>query len=132
MRTRVGTVYYTAPEVWAEKYDNKCDIFSAGVILYVLLCSYPPFDGETDNEILRKVMRCKFTFPEEEWGEISDEAHDFIRKLMCKYPRRRPSAKEALAHPWLTKQVALQQGGSAGGDAQPAVQGEGDDGAAED
>ena len=105
MRTRVGTVYYTAPEVWAEKYDNKCDIFSAGVILYVLLCSYPPFDGETDNEILRKVMRGKFTFPEEEWGEISDEAHDFIRKLMCKYPRRRPSAKDALAHPWLAKHV---------------------------
>ena len=71
--------------------------------MYVLLCSYPPFDGETDNEILRKVMRGKFTFPEEEWGEISDEAHDFVRKLMCKYPRRRPSAKEALAHPWLAK-----------------------------
>ena len=49
--------------------------------MYVLLCSYPPFDGETDNEILRKVMRGKFVFPEEEWSEISDEAHDFVRKV---------------------------------------------------
>jgi len=48
-------VYYTAPEVWAERYDHKCDVFSCGVLLYVLLCLYTPFDGDDDNDILRKV-----------------------------------------------------------------------------
>lgn len=57
LTTRVGTVYYTAPEVWTERYDNKCDLFSCGVLLYVLLCLYTPFDGDDDNDILRKVMR---------------------------------------------------------------------------
>ena len=60
LMTRVGTVYYTAPEVWAERYDNKCDLFSCGVLLYVLLCLYTPFDGDDDNDILRKVMRGEF------------------------------------------------------------------------
>jgi calcium-dependent protein kinase len=102
LTTRVGTVYYTAPEVWTERYDNKCDLFSCGVLLYVLLCLYTPFDGDDDNDILRKVMRGKFAFPDEEWSGISDDAKDFIKKLMSKYPRRRPSALEALEHPWFT------------------------------
>mmetsp|Transcript_26456 Transcript_26456/g.54144 ORF Transcript_26456/g.54144 Transcript_26456/m.54144 type:complete len:338 (+) Transcript_26456:73-1086(+) len=110
LRTRVGTVYYTAPEVWAERYDNKCDVFSCGVLLYVLLCLYTPFDGDDDNDILRKVMRGKFTFPEEEWGSVSDEAKDFVKKLMSKYPRRRPSAREALQHEWFVKALGIEGG----------------------
>jgi len=107
LMTRVGTVYYTAPEVWAERYDHKCDLFSCGVLLYVLLCLYTPFDGDDDNDILRKVMRGKFAFPEEEWSGISDEAKDFVKRLMSKYPRRRPSAKEALEHEWFAKALGL-------------------------
>jgi len=110
LMTRVGTVYYTAPEVWAERYDNKCDVFSCGVLLYVLLCLYTPFDGDDDNDILRKVMRGKFTFPEEEWGSVSDEAKDFVKKLMSKYPRRRPSAREALQHEWFVKALGIEGG----------------------
>ena len=48
-------------QVWNEKYDHKCDLFSCGVIMYVLLCLYPPFDGDDDNAILRKVMRGSLT-----------------------------------------------------------------------
>jgi serine/threonine protein kinase len=59
---------------------------------FVSLPAYPP--------PLVKVMRGKFLFPEEEWGSVSEEAKDFVKKLMSKYPRRRPSAAEALAHPW--------------------------------
>ena len=81
-------------------YDNKCDVFSSGVLLYLLLCLYTPFNGDDDNDILRKVMRCKFEFPEEEWNGISDEAKDLVKKLMTKWPKRRPSAEEALQHPW--------------------------------
>ena len=66
LRTRVGTVYYTAPEVWAENYDKTCDLWSAGVIMYILLCGYAPFDdndGTGDNGILKAVLRANFTFP---------------------------------------------------------------------
>jgi hypothetical protein len=105
-------------QVWAERYDNKCDVFSCGVLLYVLLCLYTPFDGDDDNDILRKVMRGKFAFPVEEWGCVSEEAKDFVKKLMSKYPRRRPSAKEALEHEWFAKALgtaAGSEGGSGGG-----------------
>ena len=88
--------------MWSERYDNKCDIFSVGVLLYVLLCLYCPFDGDNDNDILRKVMRCKFNFPEEEWKGISNEAKDLLKKLLFKWPKRRPTAEEALQHSWFS------------------------------
>jgi len=100
LRTRVGTVYYTAPEVWSENYDCSCDLWSAGVMMYVLLCSYPPFDGDSDKDILRTVCRGKYSFPRDEWDAVSNEAKNLIRKLLTKNPRRRPSAAEALEDPW--------------------------------
>jgi serine/threonine protein kinase len=100
LRTRVGTVYYTAPEVWNENYDQSCDLWSAGVIMYVLLCSYPPFDGDTDKEILRAVCRGKYSFPSPEWDDVSAEAKSLIRKLLSKNPRRRPTATESLKDEW--------------------------------
>ena len=67
MSTIKGTPYYIAPEVIKEVYDEKCDIWSLGVIFYVLLCGYPPFNGDTDVEIMQNVQRGKFVFPEEEY-----------------------------------------------------------------
>lgn len=66
--------YYIAPEVLKRKYDEKCDIWSVGVILYVLLCGYPPFNGKTDDKILEKVAKGEYDFESEEWDVISDEA----------------------------------------------------------
>ncbi len=63
MSTKVGTAYYVSPEVLEGNYDEKCDIWSSGVILYILLTGEPPFNGPNDNEIYRKIMKKKFSFP---------------------------------------------------------------------
>jgi calcium-dependent protein kinase len=98
-----GTPYYIAPEVLFEKYDEKCDIWSCGVIMYILLCGYPPFNGETDNEILAKIKSGKFSFPEEEWKGLSNECKELIQCMLEFDPKKRYSAQQCLAHPWLTE-----------------------------
>lgn len=64
---KFGTPYYIAPEVLKKKYNEKCDIWSCGVILYILLCGYPPFNGQNDKQIIENVIRGKFTLDEPEW-----------------------------------------------------------------
>ena len=82
----------------------SCDMWSAGCILYILLCGYPPFYGDDDQEILRAVLRGQFEFEGEEWAEVSEPAKDLIRRLICK-PERRLSAEEALKHEWIRIQT---------------------------
>ncbi len=98
-----GTPYYIAPEVLFEKYDELCDVWSCGVIMYILLCGYPPFNGETDNEILAKIKTGKFTFPEEEWSSVSYESKDLIKCMLEFDPKKRYSASKCLGHNWLTE-----------------------------
>jgi len=102
-----GTPYYIAPEVLFEKYDEKCDIWSCGVIMYILLCGYPPFNAETDNEILNKIKIGKFTFPDEEWDNVSAEAKDLITCMLAYAPGDRMSASDCLNHKWLTVNISL-------------------------
>ena len=101
MTARVGTPYYIAPEILRYEYTEKCDIWSAGVIMYVLLCGFPPFGGNTDKEILHRVSIGKYSFPSPEWDQISFEAKDLIEKMMNTNSHARLSARQALAHPWL-------------------------------
>ena len=75
----MGTPYYIAPEVLNRKYNKKCDIWSAGVILYILFCGYPPFNGSTDEKIMHWIKLGKFSFPKEEWDQVSDSVKDLIK-----------------------------------------------------
>jgi calcium-dependent protein kinase len=97
----VGTPYYVAPEVLTGTYDMKCDVWSLGIITYILLCGYPPFHGISNDVIFEKIKKGKFYFYFEDWEHISDEAKDFITKLLVMDPKERMSTKEALRHPWL-------------------------------
>ena len=71
MKTRAGTPYYISPEVLAGSYDISCDMWSAGCMLYILLCGYPPFYGDDNTEILQMVAKGDFDFDGEEWDDIS-------------------------------------------------------------
>ena len=102
MSARVGTAYYMSPEVLQGNYDNKCDIWSCGVILYILLCGYPPFDGETEHEIFKAIYRKKLSFPEDEWKNISDDAKDLIKHMLCDADKRY-NAENVLNHQWVEK-----------------------------
>jgi calcium-dependent protein kinase len=95
-----GTPYYIAPEVLSESYDEKCDIWSCGVILYILLCGYPPFNGDSDNEIMKAVKKGKYNFPNDDWSSISKDAISLITSMLKFTPKDRPSAGECLSHSW--------------------------------
>jgi serine/threonine protein kinase len=105
MSSLVGTPYYIAPEVLLGRYDRRCDLWSVGVIAYVLLCGYPPFGGATDRQTHESVLRGRYEFHPEDWGGISAEAMDFVRGLLRADPRRRTTVQRALSHPWIVRHV---------------------------
>jgi len=107
MSQAFGTSYYIAPEVLVTDYDEKCDCWSIGVIMFILLSGKPPFDGETDKEIWKKVRDGKYSFSAEEWDDVSEEAKDLIKKLMTYDPKKRISWADALNHPWFSTQINL-------------------------
>lgn len=95
-----GTPYYIAPEVLTEQYNEKCDIWSCGVILYILLTGIPPFNGPNDDEILKSVREGNVRFDIRQFEGVSASAKDLIKKMLNKNVKARISAKEALLHPW--------------------------------
>ncbi|XP_053992605.1 calcium-dependent protein kinase 2-like isoform X2 [Hylaeus volcanicus] len=104
-----GTVYYVSPEVMDGCYKETCDIWSIGVIVYMLLSGSPPFNGAHDHEILLKIKRGTYSLSGPQWEGISGEAKSFIQFLLQKDSDKRPSAIEALQHSWLTKRSVLHQ-----------------------
>lgn len=103
MTTRTYTPYYVAPEVLVGSYGLQCDIWSLGVLLYVLLCGRPPFSGDTNEEILKAVKRGTFSLTKPAWLTISDDAKDLIHKVLVSDPQKRYTAEQVLHHPWVDK-----------------------------
>jgi len=104
MKTMVGTAYYVSPEVLGGRYSEKCDVWSIGVILYILLSGSPPFGGDSDEEIMQAVRRGTISFNLEEFKSASSEVKKLILKMCTKDARSRPSAGEVLNSSWLQKQ----------------------------
>ena len=100
MFDRVGTAYYISPEVIDGYYDEKCDVWSCGIILYILLCGYPPFNGRDDEEIFLNIRRLNYSFPSPEWNNISNDAKDLLKSIICDQFMRL-NDEQVLNHIWL-------------------------------
>lgn len=102
LHTKVGTLYYVAPQILSGKYDISCDMWSAGVILYVLVSGMPPFNGHTDAEICSKIQNNALVFTDPIWSKISASCKDLISRLLEYNPAQRLTAQLALLHPWFS------------------------------
>uniref|UniRef100_A0A4W4EE18 Protein kinase domain-containing protein n=1 Tax=Electrophorus electricus TaxID=8005 RepID=A0A4W4EE18_ELEEL len=108
MSTACGTPGYVAPEVLAQKpYSKAVDCWSIGVIAYILLCGYPPFYDENDAKLFEQILKAEYEFDSPYWDDISDSAKDFIVHLMERDPKLRYTCEQALQHPWIAGDTAL-------------------------
>lgn len=105
----VGSAYYVAPEVLHRSYGTEADMWSIGVIAYILLCGSRPFWARTESGIFRAVLKSEPSFDETPWPSLSDDAKDFTKQLLNKDYRKRMTAVQALCHPWFRefKEVKL-------------------------
>jgi len=102
MQTPCGTPGYIAPEVLKMKgYGKECDVWSLGVIIYILLCGFPPFYADNDAQLYEKIKRGEYEFLRPYWDPISDKAKDLIRKMLTVSPKDRITCSGCLEHPWL-------------------------------
>ncbi|KAB5519497.1 hypothetical protein DKX38_023816 [Salix brachista] len=97
----VGSPYYMAPEVLKRNYGPEVDVWSAGVILYILLCGVPPFWAETEQGVAQAIIRSVINFKRDPWPKVSETAKDLVRKMLDPDPKRRLTAQQVLDHPWL-------------------------------
>ncbi|KAL9316639.1 hypothetical protein ACSQ67_017640 [Phaseolus vulgaris] len=100
-RDIVGSAYYVAPEVLHRSYGKEVDIWSAGVILYILLSGVPPFWAETERGIFDSILQGHIDFESSPWPSISSSAKDLVRKMLTKDPKKRITSAQVLEHPWL-------------------------------
>ncbi|KAK9407611.1 calcium/calmodulin-dependent protein kinase type 1B [Crotalus adamanteus] len=110
MSTACGTPGYVAPEILEQKpYGKAVDSWALGVISYILLCGYPPFYDENDSELFNQILKAEYEFDSPYWDDISDSAKDFIRHLLERDPEKRFTCEQALQHPWISGDTALEK-----------------------
>ena len=103
LKDKTGTVLYIAPEVISGSYDEKCDIWSCGVLLYMMMSGQPPFYASSRKEVMAKIKKGKFQFKSKIWNVVSPEAKNLISSMLTVDPQLRPSCKEVLNHKWFNK-----------------------------
>jgi calcium-dependent protein kinase len=108
MKEGVGTLYSMAPQVLQGIYTSQADMWSVGVITYMLLSSHRPFYSKKREVMIDKIMRCDYSFKKEYWEPISDEAKDFINNLLVLDPRARYKANQVQAHEWMHKEFKIE------------------------
>mmetsp|Transcript_9692 Transcript_9692/g.21033 ORF Transcript_9692/g.21033 Transcript_9692/m.21033 type:complete len:344 (+) Transcript_9692:150-1181(+) len=101
MINQVGTSYYMSPGVLKGKYDRSCDLWAVGIVSYIVLSGYPPFNGSSDYEVEESILRGNLVFERDVWGNLSAASRDFVSKLLCIDSSKTLSAAEALQHPWI-------------------------------
>ena len=101
LKKPIGTCYYMAPEVITGEYDTKVDVWSLGVILYIMLCGSPPFTGSSDDEIFAKIKNSPLEFKKAAWNEVSEPAKVLIRNMLTKKPANRFSIEQVFNDNWL-------------------------------
>lgn len=100
-RDVVGSAYYVAPEVLRRRYGKEIDIWSAGIMLYILLSGVPPFWAENEKGIFDAILKGEIDFESDPWPSISKSAKDLVRKMLNPDPKKRITSAEVLEHPWM-------------------------------
>eukprot|EP00488_Nonionellina_sp_1-RS-2012_P002075 TRINITY_DN376_c0_g1_i1.p1 TRINITY_DN376_c0_g1~~TRINITY_DN376_c0_g1_i1.p1 ORF type:complete len:121 (+),score=29.50 TRINITY_DN376_c0_g1_i1:381-743(+) len=108
MNTCCGTPHYVAPEIISGKeYDCKCDSWSLGVMLYIMLVGYQPFRADSLNQIYTKIALGKFDFKSKRWNKVSKEAKHMVRCLMEVDPKKRYTMEDVRTHSWIVQNVDI-------------------------
>jgi calcium/calmodulin-dependent protein kinase I len=116
LTTQCGTPGYVAPEILEGKpYDTQADMWSLGVIVYILLGGYPPFIEQNQRELFRKIRKGQFEFHEEYWGQVSDEAKGMISTLLTVSPVQRADAEKAMRNGWIGADASKLEAQNLGG-----------------
>mmetsp|Transcript_91275 Transcript_91275/g.190889 ORF Transcript_91275/g.190889 Transcript_91275/m.190889 type:complete len:553 (+) Transcript_91275:253-1911(+) len=110
MTTKLGTPAYSSPQVFAGQYDQSCDLWSCGVMLYFMLSGQPPFQGRSDNEVIQNVRRGNYAFPGSLWEDIGESAKDLVRRLLKYSPQDRATPEQALHHTYLRSHRVIEGG----------------------
>jgi len=106
MNTWCGTPHYVAPEIILQKeYDCRCDLWSLGVILFIMLAGYQPFDADSLSDLYKLILSAKYNFNPKRWENISNDAKDLVRGLLTVDPQKRYSTKDIKTHPWILQHV---------------------------
>merc|ERR1719265_2872683 len=100
---------YMAPEVLKGKYNELIDVWSIGVVMYIMLSGRPPFPGKDEQVILKHVRKAEITFEHKQWANVTQPTKDFLLKLLAKEPEIRPSASDALTSQWLKDMISTEE-----------------------